>query len=39
MKASKSFILSIWDTWKNKLYGDQGETPGCSCSCPLTGDL
>ena len=25
---------------KNKLYGDQdGATPGCSCSCPLTGDL
>ena len=25
-----------------KLYGDQdghGETSGCSCSCPLTGDL
>ena len=25
---------------KNKLCGDQdGTTPGCSCSCPLTGDL
>ena len=26
----------------NKLYGNQygnGETSGCSCSCPLTGDL
>ena len=33
---------SIWDTRKNKLCGDQdgtGETPGYSCSCPLTGDL
>ena len=32
-----SFVLLIWDTKKNKLYGDQdGETSGCSCSCPLT---
>ena len=38
----KSFILLIRDTRKNKLYGNQdstGETSGCSCSCPLTGDL
>ena len=38
----KSLILLIWDTRKNKLYGDQddnGETSGCFCSCPLTGDL
>ena len=37
-----SFILLIRDTRKNKLYGNQdstGETSGCSCSCPLTGDL
>ena len=34
----KSFVSLIWDTKKNKLYGDQdGETSGCSC--PLTGDL
>ena len=41
LRLVKSFILLIWDTWKNKLYGDQdgnGETPGCSCSCLLTGD-
>ena len=34
--------FSITTTRKNKLYGDQdgnGETSGCSCSCPLTGDL
>ena len=31
--------LLIWDTRKNKLYGDQdGTISGCSCSCPLTGD-
>ena len=37
---AKSFVLLMWDTRKSKLYGDQdGETPGCSCSCPLTGDL
>ena len=38
----KSFILLIWDTRKNKLYGDRdgtGETSGCSCSCAPTGDL
>ena len=38
----KSSILLIWDTRRNKLYGDQdgtGETSGCSCTCPLTGDL
>ena len=32
----------IWETRKNKLYGDRdgtGETSGCSCSSPLTGDL
>ena len=32
----------IWDTRRNKLYGDQdgtGATTGCSCYCPLTGDL
>ena len=42
LRLVKSFILLIWDTRKNKLYGDQdgnGETSGCSCSCPLTGDL
>ena len=40
LRLVKSFILLIWDTRKNKLYGDQdgnGETSGCSC--PLTGDL
>ena len=32
--------LLIWDTRKNKLYGDQdGATSGCSCHCPLIGDL
>ena len=42
LRLVKSFILLIWDTRKNKLYGDQdgnSETSGCSCSCPLTGDL
>ena len=42
LRLVKSFVLLIWDTRKNKLYGDQdgnGETSGCSCSCPLTGDL
>ena len=42
LRLVKSFILLIWDTRKNKLYGDQdgnGETSGYSCSCPLTGDL
>ena len=42
LRLVKSFILLIWDTRKNKLYGDQdgnGETSGCFCSCPLTGDL
>ena len=42
LRLVKSFILLIWDTRKNKLYGDKdgnGETSGCSCSCPLTGDL
>ena len=36
----KSYILSIWDTRKNNLYDDRaGAFSGCSCSCPLTGDL
>ena len=42
LRLVKSYVLLIWDTRKNKLYGDQdgnGETSGCSCSCPLTGDL
>ena len=40
LKSVKSFVLSIWDTRKNKLYGDQDcEALGRSCSCPLTGDL
>ena len=40
LRLVKSFILSIWDTRKNKLYDDQdSETSGCSCSCPLTGVL
>ena len=42
LRLVKSFILLTWDTRKNKLYGDQDgscETSGCSCSCPLTGDL
>ena len=42
LRLVKSFILLIWDTGKNKLYGDQdgsGEISGCSCSCLLTGDL
>ena len=40
LKLVKSFVLLVWDIRKNKLYGDQdGATPGCSCSCPLTGDL
>ena len=42
LRPVKSFILLIWDTKKNRLYGNQvgnGETSGCSCSCPLTGDL
>ena len=40
LKLVKSFVLLVWDARKNKLYGDQdGTTPGCSCSCPLTGDL
>ena len=30
-------LLLIWDTRKNKLCGNQdGATPGCSYSCPLT---
>ena len=34
---NKSFVALAWDT---KLYGDQDdETIGCSCSCPLFGDL
>ena len=40
LRLVKSFILLIWDTRKNKLYGYQdgnGETSGCSC--PLTEDL
>ena len=40
LKLVKSFVLLVWDMRKNKLYGDQdGTTPGCSGSCPLTGDL
>ena len=42
LRLVKSFILLIWDTRKNKLYGDQdgnGETSGCFCSCPLSGVL
>ena len=40
LKLVKSFVPLVWDTRKNKLYGDQdGTTSGCSCSCPLTGDL
>lgn len=36
----KSYILSIWDTRKNFWYDDRaGAFSGCSCSCPLTGDL
>ena len=36
----KLVVLLVWDMRKNKLYGDQdGTAPGCSCSCPLTGDL
>ena len=38
LKLVKSFVLLVWDMRKNKLYGDQdGTTPGCSGSCPLTG--
>ena len=38
LKLVKSFVLLVWDTRKNKLYGDQDvTTPGCSC--PLTGNL
>ena len=36
LRLVQSFILFIWYTRKNKLYGDQdgnGETSGCSCSC------
>ena len=35
LRLVKSFIVLIWDTRKNKLYGDQdgnGETSGCFCS-------
>ena len=42
LKLVKIFILLIWDTRKNNLCGNQdgnGETSGCSCSCPLTRDL
>ena len=40
LQLVKNFVLLVCDTRKNKLYGDQdGATPGCSCSCPLTGDL
>ena len=40
LKLGKNFVLLVWDIRKNKLYGDQdGTTPDCSCSCPLTGDL
>ena len=36
MALGKSLVLLIWDTRKNKLYGDRdGETSGCSCFCPL----
>ena len=36
----ESFALLIWAAKKNKLYGKQDSgTSGCSCSCPLTGDL
>ena len=40
LRLVKSFINL--DTRKNILYGNQdgnGEASGCSCSCPLTGDL
>ena len=39
LRLVKSFILLLWDTRNNKLYCDQCETSGCSCSCPLNGDL
>ncbi len=33
LRLVKSFALLIWDTRKNKLYGDQdNETSVCSCS-------
>ena len=36
----KVLYYLIWDTRKNRLYGDQdGKTSGYFCSCPLTGDL
>ena len=38
LKLVKSYVLLIWDTRKNNGNQD-GTTPGCSCSCPLTGDL
>ena len=39
LKLVESFILLIWDTRKNKFDDQDGETSGCSCSCPLTGNL
>ena len=39
LKLVKNFVSLIWDTRKNKLYGDQDTISGCSCSRPLTGDL
>ena len=40
LELVKSFVLLKWDVRKNGLYGDQdGASSGCSCSCPLTGDL
>ena len=42
LRLVKSFILIIWVTRKNNLYGDQDgnvETSGCSCTFPVTGDF
>ena len=42
LRLVKSFIVLIWETRENKLYGDQdgtGETSGYSCSCSLTREL
>ena len=35
--TGKSFVLLIWDTRKDKLYGDQDGAISC-CSCSLSSD-
>ncbi len=38
LKLVRSFVLSIWNTRKDNLYGDRSDViSDCSSSCPLTG--